>query len=310
MKIVGDPHIGREFKNNVPLDRRGEREEMMLAEFDKQINAPDDLIVIIGDLFDHWHIKWHYLDETLALILEWQHRNPNKHLVILQGNHDYSPVRSVRGAFDILELSLRPYDNIHVVRRPETVCGVVFFPWEWGRSALEQLDDITLWTNTAVGHWDLVDYGGDTAHLCPAVELEEHGVKRIISGHWHIAGEYNIAGVTVQCTGSMQPMTHAEDPVGKMYVTLTAEEYQKADPTSFRDKYVRVVGERGRDDISPPETCLGFKIQMKDETEQQEAERVTLGDFDINKILDKHLKSKAVPEDISKEIKEHLGDLT
>lgn len=309
MKIIGDPHIGREFKSNVPLDRRGEREEMMLAELDKQLFAPDDLIVIIGDLFDHWHIKFKYLDETLALFLEWQHRNPDKHLVILQGNHDYSPAGGVKGAFDVLELALLPYYNIHVVRRPETVCGVVFFPWEWGRSALEQLNDITLWTDTAIGHWDLVDYGGDTAHLCPAVDLKAHGVERIISGHWHVAGDYDVDGVSVWCSGSMQPMTHAEDPEGKMYVTLSAEDYANADGEDFRDKYVRVLVGKG-EDISPPPTCLGFKMQTKGSEEQQEAERVSLGEFDIQNILDKHLKAKSVPEDISKEIKEHLVGLT
>jgi hypothetical protein len=308
MKLIGDPHIGREFKNNVPLDRRGEREEMMLAELDKQLFVPDDLIVIVGDLFDHWHIKWHYLDETLNLFLEWQHRNPKKHLVILQGNHDYSPSKGVRGAFDILELALTPYSNIHVVRRPETLCGIMFFPWQWERSALEQLDDINLWTDTAIGHWDLVDYGGDTGHLCPAGELAKRGVKRIIGGHWHIAGDYDVGGIIVQCTGSMQPMTHAEDPEGKMYVTLTEEEYARTSPEEFKDKYVRVyIGPKGTAEAPP--TCLGFKVQ-KAGTDQKVEERVTLGDFDIQKILDKNLKANEVPEPVSKEIKEHLRDIT
>lgn len=308
MKLIGDPHIGREFKQNVPLDRRGERERKMLSEFVVQINAPDDLIIIVGDLFDSWHIKWEYLEATLGIILNWQKYNPHKHLIILQGNHDYSPSGDVRGAFDILELSLHPYSNIHVVRRPETICGVMFFPWQWDQSALEQLDDITLWTDTAVGHWDLADYGGDTGHLCPSIQLKERGVKTIISGHWHIAGVYDVGGVDVQCTGSMQPMTHAEDPEGKMYVTLTAVEYEKADPSSFRDKYVRVLGERGRE-FTPPETCLGFRIKTVD-AEPDEVEKVSLGDFDIQKILEKSLKKHEVPEPVSKEIKEHLRDIS
>src|SRR5881392_1536159 len=136
MKLIGDPHLGREFKNNVPLDRRGEREEMMLKDFEKQLIVPDDLIIIVGDLFDHWHIKWQYLHRTIDIILSWQSRSPKKHLVILQGNHDYSPANGVYGAFDVLDLALEPYDNIHVVRKPETVCGVVCFPWQWDRSAL------------------------------------------------------------------------------------------------------------------------------------------------------------------------------
>lgn len=308
MILIGDPHLGREFKANVPLDRRGEREVMMFKDFERQLNGLDDLIVIVGDLFDHWHIHFKYLERTLGIILAWQKRNPKKKLVIMQGNHDYSPAKGVYGAFDILELALKPYDNIHVVRKAETLCGVVFFPWQWERSALEQIDDVTLWTDTAIGHWDLVDYGGDTGHLCPATQLEEHGVKRIISGHWHVAGDYDVAGVNVRCTGSMQPMTHAEDPEGKMYVTLTLEQYEKSDPSTYKDKYVRVIAPSGST-ISEPETCLGFKTQLPIGKEQQEAERVSLGDFDIHKILDSKLKKHEVPELVAKEIKEHLVDI-
>jgi DNA repair exonuclease SbcCD nuclease subunit len=308
VKLIGDPHLGREFKNNVPLERRGEREEMMFKDFEHQLMCPDDLIICIGDLFDHWYIKPEYLKRTLHIILDWRWKNKNKHLIILQGNHDYSPTQGVYGAFDILTLALEPYDNIHVVRKTETICGIMCFPWQWDKSALEQLDDITLWTNTAVGHWDLVDYGGDTGHLCPSKQLQEHGVKRIISGHWHISGTYDVDGVEVWCTGSMQPMTHAEDPEGKMYVTLTAKDFEQADLSSFKDKYVRVLGERGRLDLTAPEGCLGFKVQTQQEDQKVE-ERVTLGDFDMDKILDKHLKAKEVPEPVSKKIKERLRDI-
>ena len=309
MKIIGDPHLGREFKQNVPLDRRGEREALMFKQFTDELNVPDDLIIVIGDLFEHWYISYENLYRTIEILLSWQKRFPKKVLVLLQGNHDYSPANGVYGAWDILDLSLRPYANIRVVRKPETICGVVFFPWEWDRSAEEQLNDITLWTSTAVGHWDLVDYGGDTGHLCPAGSLKAHGVTRIVSGHWHLAGVYTIDGVDVECTGSMQPMTHAEDPEGKMYVTLTSEEYARTDPETLRDKYVRVRGPNVSD-ITPPETCLGFKTERVDRGTVVPTEKVTLGDFDIKKILDKHLKAHEVPEDVQREVKERLSAVT
>jgi calcineurin-like phosphoesterase family protein len=307
MKLIGDPHLGRKFERNVPLDRRGERERMMFEQFEKELLVPDDLIVMVGDLFEHWYISYEHLYQTIEIILRWQHLFSNKKLILLQGNHDYSPTEGVYGAWDILELTLLPYDNIHVVRKPVTLCGVMFFPWQWDRTALEQLDDIKLWTNTAVGHWDLVDYGGDTGHLCPAGKLHENGVTNIYSGHWHLAGSYNVDGVDVTCTGSMQPMTHAEDPEGKMYVTLTAEEYARTDGATLKDRYVRVLCGPG-EQVEAPETCLGFKVQKLSE-EQKVEERVTLGDFDIDKILDKHLKKQEVPEEVASEIKEHLGGI-
>lgn len=307
MKLIGDPHIGREFKANVPLDRRGDREEMMFTQFEKELLVPDDLIIVIGDLFEHWYIKSEYLYRTLSILLSWQKKNPKKKLILLQGNHDYSPAEGVYGAWDILELALQPYDNIHVVRTPQTLCGVMFFPWEWARTAEEQLDDELLWTDTAVGHWDLGDYGGDTGHLCPAERLNSQGVTRIISGHWHLAGDYVVGGIKVTCTGSMQPMTHAEDKEGKLYVTLTEQEYNAADPTSFKDKYVRVTCDKGSE-VNPPPTCLGFKTHLSNE-KPEAVERVSLGVFDINKILEKHLTSHKVPEPVQKEIKERLNGI-
>lgn len=307
MKIIGDPHLGRVFTANVPLDRRGERERMMLEQFNKELTTPEKLVIIIGDLFDTPKVPYQYVLKTIMLLQEHAFKHPDKKYIIIAGNHDISPSDATVGAFELLEVSTLAIENIHVLRKPTTMCGVVFFPWEWGRSALEQLDDITLWTDTAVGHWDLVDYGGDTGHLCPAKELQEQGVKNIISGHWHLAGDYTVDGVNVLCTGSMQPMTHAEDPEGKMYVTLTPEEYARAKAEDFRDKYIRIRG-ADVDGIEAPPTCLGFKTERVSK-EQKVEEKVTLGDFDIEKILDKHLKEKSVPKEVASQIKENLSGL-
>lgn len=308
MYLIGDPHLGRVFKANVPLDRRGEREQMMMDDFQMQLwGAEDDLIVIVGDLFDHWYVSWDCLVDTIHIILTWQTLNPTKTLVIMQGNHDYSPNKGQQGAFDALEASMYAYDNIHVVRAVKTVCGVIFFPWQWERNALEQLDDVMEWTDTAVGHWDLEHFGGDTSHLCPAKALQAKGVLRIFSGHWHLAGDYDIEDVTVTCTGSMQPMTHAEDPDGKLYITLTEEEYLRTSSSDLRDKYVRVILRDGGT-IESPETCLGFKIKKAEEI-KAEQERVTLGDFNIHKILDESFKKHEVPEPIQMKIKGNLNDI-
>jgi DNA repair exonuclease SbcCD nuclease subunit len=306
MKIIGDPHLGREFKAYVPLDRRGEREEMMFVEFDKQLTTPEKLVICIGDLFDSPRIRFDHALRAIDIIIQHAQSHPDKKYIFIAGNHDISP-NNIIGAFELLELATRLVENVYIIRRPTTLCNINFFPWEWGKTALEQLDDIHMWTDTAVGHWDLVDYGGSTDHLCPADSLKEKGVKRIVSGHWHLAGTYTVGDTDVECTGSMQPMTHAEDPEGKMYVTLTAEEYEASDPDSFANKYVRVTGDKGIS-VTPPPTCLGFKIQTQAK-EQEEQERVTLGDFDIDKIIAKQLKAHEVPQEVQKEIKEHLSGI-
>lgn len=303
LNLIGDPHLGREFVLNVPLDRRGDREEMMMDDFrTRLIGEPGQTTVIVGDLFEKPIVSQHVLHQTIDEIITASLVNP---IVIIAGNHDLDKATDRRGSFHLLALALEYVPNVEVLLRPAIIDNVIYFPWQYERTALEQLNDfidIEL-PPVAVGHWDLESFGNDESHLCPAKALQMRGVDTIISGHWHISGDYIVDGVSVYCTGSMQPMTHAEDPKGNLYVTLTREEYEKADPSVFANKYVRVYLEDG-EEISPPPTCLSFKTEtIKTE---KEIEKVNMGTFDMNKILAQAFESFDVKSNVQKVIKENL----
>src|SRR3546814_20896947 len=87
-------------------------------------------------------------------------------------------------------------------------------------------------------------FGGDDSHICPTAALKAKfgdGLT-IYSGHYHLPGEYEVDGHTVVCTGSMEPYSHAEDPSGDLYVTLTLAELEARD--DLHDKCVRVLLDR------------------------------------------------------------------
>jgi len=198
------------------------------------------------------------------------------------------------------------FDNLHFVVKPTVIDRIALFPWEWSRTAKEQLEDIEAGTfDMAVGHWDLVAYDDmHMDHFCPAAALTEMGAKKIYSGHWHVAGDYKVEGHTVHCTGSMQPMTHAEDPDGKLYVTLTLEEYEETDKAKLKDKYVRVIADEN-DVVDRLEDCLGFKVQ-KNKGHEYEYEPVEVDMFDSKEVVKKSLKKHNVPKDVGAFIMEKL----
>src|SRR3546814_19137811 len=80
-----------------------------------------------------------------------------------------------------------------------------------------------------------------TDTLFPYTTLFRSGLT-IYSGHYHLPGEYEVDGHTVVCTGSMEPYSHAEDPSGDLYVTLTLAELEARD--DLHDKCVRVLLDR------------------------------------------------------------------
>lgn len=307
MFLIGDPHLGREFVHNVPLERRGEREAMMMAEFEKLMNASDETTVIVGDLFERPYVSLQTLFQTCDIISSAALAKPSRKIIIMAGNHDLPKETEKRGSFHLLASVFELWANVFVLFKPTIIDDVAYFPWQYEVTALEQVEKFNVLPRVAVGHWDLESFGSDDSHLCPAERLVASGVANIVSGHWHIAGTYRVSGVDVICTGSMQPMTHAEDPDNKLYVTLTADEYNATDPEDLKDKYVRVYVEDGEEVIQPP-TCLGFKVEKTQS--EKEIERVNLGTFDMNDILTQAFKSYEVKTPVQTFIKENLNGTT
>src|SRR3546814_19354340 len=114
--------------------------------------------------------------------------------------------------------------KVTTVRRPWIKDGLALFPWEWSRTALDQVEK--LYNNgrveVAIGHWDLQSFGGDDSHICPTAALKAKfgdGLT-IYSGHYPLPGEYEVDGHTVVCPGSMDHYSHAQAPSGALSVPL------------------------------------------------------------------------------------------
>lgn len=250
--LIGDPHLGKQFEVGVPLHRRGERERRQMALFRKELNTPNAaMIVMVGDLFDHPYVGYAVVKEAAEVTVEAAEHNPEVTYVFVAGNHDLPRNITRVGAFHAFERMVgNRLPNLHVLRQPRRIGSVVFFPWEWDRTAEEQVEDFVrdIDVRHCVGHWDLKSFGGADAHLAPvdALKAAFPAVEGFWSGHYHEEGDYNLAGDVVYCCGSLEPYSHGEDSEGSVYVTLSRDDVISA-ADELRDKCVRILLRPGED---------------------------------------------------------------
>ncbi len=294
---IGDPHLGRKFRTGVPLHRRGERERKQLENFKQHLYVPCDVNCMVGDLFDEPEQPLSLIFEVASIYEAAARENPHILYVLLAGNHDLAREFDKKGAFHLLKLCLSRIDNIMVLTKPAVMDGVAYFPWEWDRTAIQQLGDIQS-AKVAIGHWDLKDFGGDVSHLCPVKELKAMGIEEIYSGHYHVAGEYILDDIVVNCTGSMEPFSHAEDPSGDLYVTMSLTELESVRPEVIRDKNVRVILAPG-EKLPTGLDCLSLTSKRIGEPETLDYHEVTVGNFNLMVTLRQKLVEHDVPEDVA-----------
>lgn len=299
--LIGDPHLGKRFENGVPLDRRGEREARQFEKFLAELDADCDINIMVGDLFDHPQVA---MSTILAAAEAYQfasERRPQTQFFVMAGNHDRSRQLNTIGAWEIFrKMVVGRYDNVFVVDTVGKVETIAFVPWEWGKPVAEAIDErfTTHHENVEVElvvlHHDLESFGGNTDYMVPAKLIMERfpNCQKIITGHWHLEGDYVVDGVPVACTGSLEPYTHAEDPDGELYVSLTLEQLQARDPADLKDKCVRVFLRDG-EELPVGLDCLqltGKRIaDIGADPDTDIVER--MGAFDWQAILDEHLKA-------------------
>lgn len=289
-KLIGDPHLGLKFERGVPLHRRGEREKRQFEKFVEALHTPDvDFNVMVGDLFEHPFVGHGVVVRAAEAYLAAAEALPDTTFIAMAGNHDRPRNLSVQGAWDsFVQMVDGRFDNLFVVDEPRVLDPFVLLPWQWDVSAVDQVSHLRdLSDFIAIGHYDLRSYGGDDSHLYPTKQLAELGVSRFYGGHYHVPGEYVVAGHTVHCTGSLEPYSHGEDPSGEIYVTVPLSEVETS-PDQFRDKCVRVILKPGE---TLPENLDCLALTPKYETEEtQEIPEVQMDGFDWKKVLDHELK--------------------
>lgn len=305
--LIGDPHLGRDFRNGTPLHRRGEREAMQRQQFQTELATPDvDIVVMVGDLFDKPFVPLPILSQAVHDIVAAAQDRPRVEFVFMAGNHDRSRQLQVDGVWEVFRLAVGWLDNVTVLDQPMAIRGVMFYPWQWDVNAVEQVERFgSVSCSTAVGHWDLMDFGGDTSHMAPVAHLRALNPEvQIYSGHYHEEGVFEVAGVDVTCTGSMQPYTHAEDPSGDLYVTLTLEEALERD--DLHDKCVRILLQPG--EVLPELDCLQLTQKRTDgDADEVELNEIGVGAFNLAEVLEEQFAEHEVPDEVRTFIKERMG---
>lgn len=301
VRVIGDPHLGRVFKTGVPLERRGEREEMVWTTFADALMAPDDvdLIVIMGDIFDKMLVSNAIVLRACDLIA-----NCECEIVVLRGNHDASRDLSIKSSFDVLAALLDSHidvefvTDLYITELKGTDTHLAFFGWHPFITAAEMVFKAgPLGGYDAVfGHWDVT---GDSTNLIPAEALSLI-TDWAITGHDHTPREFHTHGLKVTVVGSMQPYSHAEDPDQQLYVTLTSEQYAEMDHTTLTDKNVRVCVLSGGE-VPEPCNCLSFVIKRIDEEEDMDMS-VSIDSFDMLALFKRTLIDNGVSDALQNEI--------
>lgn len=261
---MGDVHLGRRFIEGVPLDRRGEREEMVWAQFERDLHTHNgDYHIQVGDLFDTFDVDNATVKRAAAIYKKAAKNLRTCKFLVLRGNHDASRSDTRVSSFDLFKEMVEVAENIEVIDTPRVIPlygdrAFGMMPWDPFKSAKEQAEELIRMNGKrlefVVCHCDIKGFGNDF-NIIPTETLKRI-TDIIVTGHDHHKRDLKIEGVTVHVTGSMQPYSFGEDPEGTMYLTVTPAELAARGDVS--NKYVRVVLQPGE---VPPEVpnCLGYK---------------------------------------------------
>lgn len=297
-EFLGDPHMGRPFRNNVPLHRLGDREKMQRAELQASLGlaraAGVAAHICVGDLFDKPKVDNRVVAETAEAYQMAARTNKFTPFFVLTGNHDEMRDRDFVSSFQLFTMIVD--DDVQVIRSEvrvhlfedkasQFVAKLAFIPWHPLKTALEMVNEhaeLIAGADAVIGHWDVDRRQEGSDNYIPAARLVELGVKMAITGHDHVRRDMVINGLPTVVTGSMQPYSHSEDPEGVLYQTIEAEEAKRrlqCGEDVFRDVCLRVIGEW--DDPVPD--CLQFKV-VANETELKADEalaQVQVADFSM-----------------------------
>lgn len=242
--FIGDTHIGKRFRTGVPLNRLGEREELIYQLFREQLydSNPDIRYVVhLGDLFDRPVVSYDDLYRTYNLIKIASEAYPERRYIFIEGNHDMSRNTEVITAFDVLsEMFLGTEKVTFVKNTPYRFVGgslgddfLLCIPYSYNNQLLEE----GLWDSHVLEHHvKNIILCGHFDEPFPVDKFSQ--CKKVVTGHIHTP---KMVGDNIYVVGSIIPMNFAEDPNGNLYQTVTLEQLTSVDPSVWEDKCVRVI---------------------------------------------------------------------
>jgi DNA repair exonuclease SbcCD nuclease subunit len=327
---MGDVHLGRKFVEFVPLHRRGHRERMVMADFKAKLaECTSNLFVQVGDLFDAFVVDEAVVLEAALAVREEAKKNPQRYYVFYRGNHDASKDANRASSFDVFAELMHGFNRVYVMKTPEVLYlpsnqMFGFIPWSPWKSSTELAYDLLEYArplmqtkgveklDTVFGHWDVDSFGGDDRNLVPTAMLSKI-TSKIVTGHVHTPTAFVRDGVEVTVTGSMQPYSHGEDPVGLYYKTIPFETYQNYGPTELgwcRNLNLRILVKDGEE----PEPCDCLSFRTKKVTEKAEADEaadldVRIEDFNMDNLFRETLNGREVKASVQDQIMDKWQEL-
>lgn len=279
MRFIGDVHLGRVFKNGVPLNRRGEIESLFVKEFAKQLAIPREKNVVqLGDLFDSPQVPNEVLWTAYTEISKAAKASPEQNFYFVAGNHDLPKDTEDVPAIKILSRLLSGEPNVHfVLDEPVVVDKTTLIPWSYTTPVSEFLKDVK--TQFIAGHFE--------EPLDPL--LDSMGLVTY-SGHIH---KRHTNG-KVQFVGSILPIAFGEESDNEFMQTVTLKELDGKD---WHDKRVRVL--LGKGEEAPVDLdCLQLVVKYAESEEENNVLDVSLEDFDFKELFMQELGPSGKAEEL------------
>lgn len=267
LQAIGDTHLGRVFKSDIRLERRGEYESLQRDRLDQLLNTPKNPELDgsnfarfqAGDWFDKPVVSLEsilYSKNILEDYAQETFKNPVPvPLVVISGNHDDAKNISDVTAWGLLAnmLNNSTYNRSKFVRfvKDSYVLQfkngeqILFIGWNISKNACEVLieaKDQGFNPTTVVCHLDKISYGNED-NVIPYEFFAHHGIKMVISGHEHKPYYFHDHGMEIIGTGSLLPFSHAEDDGENIYMTFNSlDEFKDyASENDVEHKHVRLI---------------------------------------------------------------------
>lgn len=303
IQTIGDPHLGKSFKNGVPRNRLGDREGMVKEVFKTLLKSPSDYTVILGDLFDKFQINNETLESVANIIATCASENPSKKYIILSGNHDLSKDSSRVSSFELLASYFRDsngFNNVEFISQyrepiviPEVKTLLYFSHYNPFKSLDDELQTLNIRNmfksvqfKIAFGHWDTIDYDSNKYinRKIPEVVLRDFNL--IVTGHEHKPTFKIIEDRNILISGSMQPYAFNEEieSDGDLYVNITAEaisQILEEKPEAFINSNVRIHYDPTKE-LVPPFPCLSCVYKI---VEDKSIESSVVFEHELNEIV-------------------------
>jgi DNA repair exonuclease SbcCD nuclease subunit len=246
LELLGDPHLGKSFNNDVPPHRKGDREKLQWAAFKRSLSAECDLHVCVGDIFNSTIVSYCTVLDAAREYRKTCAQHPRTQYVVIRGNHDKGRTADVVTAYEVFAELVAGVQNLKVLGDDVWAWqGYLFVPFDPFRPAADLLPTTgkhetrrMLYTNdgqkfferyeAVFGHWDEGDYGKEQPNLIPLDALAKI-TNCVYSGHVHKPHVTQYGDLTVNWVGSLMPYAHgedADDSIDPLYVTLTLQELE------------------------------------------------------------------------------------